>query len=116
MNNYLLFLILRLAILIPSFILCLSQGLILYRKWGNHNGMRPYRILLFLVTLAFTTDSAIVAAGDFAGAFLNVSHSQFFGGMTEIRILARLIELLTIWSFYKVVFDAKKDGPDHRRK
>lgn len=114
MNDFLLFFILRLLALIPSVILAIVQGIILVKKWGQHNGMKPYRILLFLVTLSFAVDSAIVASSDFAGAFLGISHRNFFGGLTEIRVFSRFLELGAIWYFYKIIYDVRKDGPDHK--
>ncbi len=114
MNDFIIFFILRLLIFIPALVLTVVQGVILVRKWGNHNGMKPYRLLLFLVTLSYSVDSGIVAAGDFAGGFLNISHSQFFGGLTELRLFARFLELMAIWYFYKIIYNARYDGSDHK--
>lgn len=114
MNDFILFFILRLLTLIPALVLIIVQGVILVKKWGQHNGMKPYRLLLFIVTLSITIDSAIVAASDFAGGFLGISHRDFFGGLTEIRLLARIIEIGAIWFFYKIIYDVRNDGPDHK--
>jgi hypothetical protein len=103
-NETALFLILRILTLIPSLILTILQGKILCQKWGNSNGMRPYRILLFLFTLAFACDNAIVAYGDFLKLFFNINHGDTFNDITYVRYIARLVELTAIYYFYKLIY------------
>lgn len=107
MNNEIGFLLLRLLTLVPSLILTILQGTILVRKWGHHNGMKPYRILLFLFTLAFTIDSGVVAYGDYLKIFYSIGHGDTFTDLTVVRYIARLFELTAIFYFYKLIFKAK---------
>jgi hypothetical protein len=109
MNDTTCFLILRIITFIPSSILAIHQGYLLIKKRGNHNGMKPYRLLLFLFTLTFAIDSGIVAYGDFLKAFFNIGHGSTFTDISYLRYLARIIELTAIFYFYKLIFNAKYD-------
>ena len=109
MNDVLTFSILRLLTLIPSLVLTVLQAQIMIKKWKSRDKMRPYRLLLFLFTLTFAIDSGIVAYGDFLKAFFNIGHGSTFTDINYLRYLARLIELMAIFYFYKLIFNAKYD-------
>jgi hypothetical protein len=54
MNDFIIFFILRLLIFIPALVLTVVRGLFWLGNGEIHNGMKPYRLLLFLVTLSYS--------------------------------------------------------------
>lgn len=109
MNTTLLFLIIRAITLVFSGALAFMQGKILYQKWGNHNGMKKYRLLLFLFTLAFFVDGAIISYADFLLYFYNVGHGQTMDYLVSVRLISRIIEMTAIGYFYKLIYSAKNN-------
>lgn len=107
MNDVIIFSILRLLTLIPSLVLTVLQAQIMIKKWKVKDKMRPYRLLLFLFTLTYTIDNAIVLYGDFLKYFLGISHGDTFTDVTGVRYLARVLELITIYYFYKLIYGVK---------
>jgi uncharacterized membrane protein len=112
MNDALTFSILRLLTLIPSVILTIVQGKIMIKRWNNKDKMRPYRLLLFLFTLAFTVDNGIVLYGDLLKYFFQTTHGQTFSEITGLRYLSRVLELITIYYFYRLIYVVKNDKND----
>ena len=110
MNEALTFSILRIGTFIPSLILTILQGQIMVKKWKSRDKMKPYRLLLFLFTLTFTIDNGIVLYGDLLKYFLGVSHGQTFSDITGLRYFSRVLELITIYYFYRLIYGVKKNG------
>lgn len=110
MNEVLTFCILRTATLLPSLVLTILQGKVMVKKWKSRDKMKPYRLLLFLFTLTFTIDDAIVLYGDFLKYFLGIGHGQTFSDITGLRYFSRVLELITIYYFYRLIYGVKKNG------
>lgn len=114
MNIVLTFLIIRVFTFLLSAVLLFMQGRILYIKRGKHNGMRPYRILLFLFTLAFAIDNAIVSTSDAALYFFKIGHGSSNDYLMYLRLVSRLIEVGTISYFYKLIYTIQKIHHDDK--
>lgn len=112
MNEVVTFTILRLLTLVPSFVLTVIQLRTLIKKEGLKNDMGKYRLLLFLFTLSFTIDNAIVFYGDFCKIIFGTSHGDTFNNLTTIRYLSRLVELTAIFYFYKLIYGVKNGKND----
>ena len=90
--------------MLSSGALLVLQSYILWQKRGNHNGMKKYRILLFLFTLAFFVDNTIISYEDLLKYFYNVGHSVSLTGLTLYRLIARIIEVVAIFYFYILIY------------
>lgn len=110
MNDVLTFSILRTLTLIPSLVLTVLQAQIMIKKWKSRDKMRPYRLLLFLFTLTYTIDNAIILYGDCLKYLFGISHGESFSDITGLRYLARVLELITIYYFYKLIYGVRKNG------
>jgi len=110
MNEALTFSILRFGTLIPSLILTVLQGQIMVKKWKSRDKMRPYRLLLFLFTLTFTIDNGIILYGDILKYFFGIGHGQTFSDINGLRYCARILELITIYYFYRLIYGVRKNG------
>jgi hypothetical protein len=114
MNIILPFLVIRILTFLLSAVLLFMQGRILWIKRGKHNGMRPYRILLFLFTLAFVVDNAIISGADVAAYFFNIGHGTSMDYLVYVRLVSRLIEVGTISYFYKLIYTIQKIHHDDK--
>jgi hypothetical protein len=109
MDTTLLFLIIRVITLILSGVLAFRQVSIIYKKRNVGDKMKPYRLLLFLFTLAFFTDNAIVSYMDTAKFFFDIGHGVTADSLVVVRLMSRVIEITAIGYFYKLIYSAKNN-------
>lgn len=112
MSDITTFTILRLLTLVPSAILTIVQFRTIIKKWKIKDSMGKYRLLLFLFTLSFTIDNAIVFYSDICKLIFGISHGDTFNDLTTIRYLSRIVELIAIFYFYKLIYGVKNGKND----